>query len=511
MPHGPETGLADDAPAAEAGAARAAARETAAPAARTTAAAAAAGIARALSALDRARRWASLAWRRLGLLTPVRRLLPRSLLWRGFLIVAAPVLVLQGVVASLVIERHFDGVTRQMTEGVSHEIGHLAALVDEAPSLAAAQRRLGPSADALGFQIDLAVGATIPPTLQPQFFDVIGRAVEETLRERLEARLFVAFPTERKVVDIRVQTRFGVLRVQAPRRRLIASNPHLLLVWSSLAATAVIVVALLYLRNQVRPIRALAEAAKAFGRGRAEPLRIAGAQEVRAAAAAFLDMRGRIERHIEQRTRMLSGVSHDMRTPLTRMKLALEMMGDAKEIDALRHDVRDLEHILDEFLAYARGDHGEAVEPTDVLELVRGVVRDARRKSGEVALEERVEDADPEAARLNIRPLAMKRCLHNLIENGLAYGERVAVAVVVGARQIEVIVEDDGPGIPAEERAAAFRPFHRLDSARNQDKTGGVGLGLALALDAVRGHGGDLLLEDSVRLGGLKAVARLPR
>lgn len=439
----------------------------------------------------------------------LKRFLPTSLLWRTVLIVVLPMVLLQLVVASLIVDRQYDGVTRQMTEGVGSELRYVIEQVEEAKSVAEARAVVVRASRILAFPISLRKDAELPPNVDPAFFDVIGRAVEDTLRERIGRRMFVAINRAYKFVDVRSDTRYGVIRAELPRRRLVASNPHLTLTWSAGAALGLMAVALAYLRNQVRPVEELAKVAEAFGKGQNVPLKIAGAQEVRQAATAFLDARDRVERHIEQRTRMLSGVSHDLRTPLTRMKLALEMMDESDEIGEIQADIREMEHMLDEFLAYARGDQAESFVETDVAELAQTVAVEARRRGAEVTLQETVET--PGETLLNIRPLAIKRCLHNLLGNALTYGEKASLTVVVGRRHIDFIVEDDGPGIPPEQREEAFRPFYRLDEARNQNRVAGVGLGLALALDTVRGHGGDLTLGDSEALGGLKAVVRLPR
>lgn len=439
-----------------------------------------------------------------------KRYLPKSLFWRAVLIVVAPMVLLQVIVAYLIVQRHFDGVTRQMTEGVATELRYVITNVDAAASQPDAEAEVAQASRTLGFSIALEPTADIPRNVDPLFFDVIGNAVEETLETALEdAPLFVAYDRSEKVVDLRVATRWGALTAQLPRARLIASNPHLLLTWMGGAALALIAVALLYLRNQIRPIQDLAGAAEAFGKGRSVPVKVAGAQEVRMAASAFLDARTRVERHIEQRTRMLSGVSHDLRTPLTRMKLALEMMEDSGDLRELRSDVREMEHILEEFLAYARGDQGEDFVSVDVQGLARLVVEEARRKGGRVSFFEQIETQG--GAQLKLRRQALKRCLHNLIENALSYGEKAMLSLTVARGFVEFSVEDDGPGIPPERREEAFRPFHQLDESRNRDNAGGVGLGLALALDTVRAHGGDITLEDSPTFGGLRARARLPR
>jgi two-component system osmolarity sensor histidine kinase EnvZ len=287
------------------------------------------------------------------------------------------------------------------------------------------------------------------------------------------------------------------------------SNPHQLLVVMLLASVILSAIAVLFLRNQIRPIRALAEAAEAFGKGRSVPFRPAGAEEVRRAAGAFLSMRSRIERQIEQRTQMLSGVSHDLRTPLTRMRLTLALMEEDEETEGLRKDVDQMERMLGEFLAFARGDGLEESAATDPFALAAALAEDARRGGAEVALVET--DETPGDQLVTLRPMAVRRAVENLIANAARHGTRIRLEVRLTSRSLEFVVEDDGPGIPPEDRARALAPFVRLDAARNQDGDGGVGLGLSIAMDVARSHGGALELGESATLRGLRAALRLPR
>jgi two-component system osmolarity sensor histidine kinase EnvZ len=285
-----------------------------------------------------------------------------------------------------------------------------------------------------------------------------------------------------------------------------ASNPHQLLV--IMASTGIFMTALayLFLRNQLRPIRRLAAASEAFGKGRRVPYHPAGASEVRSAGRAFLEMRDRIEGQIEQRTMMLSGVSHDLRTPLTRMRLGLSMLPEEPEVEDLVRDVEEMERLLDTFLDFARGEALDDPAEADPAALARGVVEAARRGGGSVTYE------GPEtAAPVGMRPMAVQRALTNLVSNALRYGETAVVSVALLDGALSFSVEDDGPGIPPESRGDAVRPFVRLDSARNQDRGSGVGLGLAIADDIARRHGGTLRLGESARLGGLRVDLVLPR
>jgi two-component system osmolarity sensor histidine kinase EnvZ len=328
--------------------------------------------------------------------------------------------------------------------------------------------------------------------------------LKHALAERLDQPFWFNTTRYPAYVDIRVQLPQGVLRVIAPRERAFATRGNIFILWLVGATTVLTAVAILFIRNQVRAIERLAAAAEAFGKGAEVPdFKPYGATEVRQAASAFLAMRERIQRHLEQRTALLASVSHDLRTPLTRLKLELALSEPSKRADAMKRDLSEMEHMIDEYLAFARGQAGEGVEIVGVRGLIEEVGEGARRAGAEVEVA-----ADPELEAA-VRPNAFKRALSNLIMNAAAHGEKVRVAArPLPSGGLEIAVDDDGPGIPPEQYEEAFRPFSRLDEARNQNLKG-VGLGLAIARDVARGHGGDVVLERST-LGGLRAVVRLP-
>ena len=310
-----------------------------------------------------------------------------------------------------------------------------------------------------------------------------------------------------KTIDIRVEVHDGVLRMEVPRSRVTVTSPDIFIVWMVGSALILMAVAILFLRNQVRPIERLALASEAFGKGRAVPdFKPYGATEVRRAAQAFLTMRQRIERHVGQRTEMLAGLSHDMKTPLSRMKLQLAMMEESPDIQALRGDIAEMEYMLNEYLDFARGEAGEQSTPEDLSELARDAAAACAGALGMEQANVSVEAAGP--VLLDVKPKALRRCLTNLIENALKYGRQAKVTVARDDRFARLVVDDDGPGIPAERREEAFRPFHRLDEGRNL-QAGGSGLGLAIARDIARSHGGDIILDKSP-MGGLRATIRLP-
>jgi two-component system osmolarity sensor histidine kinase EnvZ len=290
-----------------------------------------------------------------------------------------------------------------------------------------------------------------------------------------------------------------------PRDRVTVSKPDIFILWMVGSSLLLMGIAILFLRNQVRPIERLARAADSFGKGRAVPdFKPYGATEVRRAAQAFITMRDRLERHVTQRTEMLAGVSHDLKTPLTRLKLALAMMEGDPETGPMRADIAEMEHMLDEYLAFARGEGGEESAVTDLGEMVRDAAAAAAkaRQRGGIAV------TAPNHIDVSVKRAGLRRVLANLLDNALKHGTKVTVTLTQEDRVVEIAVEDDGPGIAPDRYEEAFRPFRRLDQGRNL-QSGGSGLGLAIARDIARAHGGDLLLEKSA-LGGLKATIRLP-
>lgn len=438
-----------------------------------------------------------------------KKYIPRSLFGRSLVIFVVPVILLQAVVTYIFIQRHYEGVTSQMARAVARELNYAVEVVERNEEAVDAQSQLDELAGPLGMQLGLVEGAIVEPSAIREFYDVAGGAVEETFKSDVTRPLSLDLVSDARVIEAKVQTSRGVLRVLIPRNRMIASNPQQLLIWMFATAAALMAIALFFLRRQIQPIRALAEAADDFGKGRERAFMPEGAEEVRRAGAAFLDMKTRLEKQIEQRTKMLSGVSHDLRTPLTRMKLALAMSDETPETVELRRDVDDMERMLEEFLAFARGEQGEEISAVDPVAIAEEVAAAARQRGATVSVLSTIDT--PGDATAPLRRTAIKRALSNLVGNAVEFGDRIDISTRVARKFIEYTVEDNGPGIPETDREAAFRPFERLDPARNQDKGGGVGLGLSIALDIARSHGGELSLHESERLGGLKARFRAPR
>lgn len=429
----------------------------------------------------------------------LKRMVPRSLQGRAALILLLPIVTLQLVVSVAFIQRHVADVTRQMTRALAAELTLLRESAATDPAAAAGL------AGALGLRI-VPAGAGPPAAPGLRLSDLSDGIVQRALEAEVAGLSGLAFDGTRRVT-VWIATPDGPLAVEFPRRRVSASNPHQLLVLMGVFGALMTLIAYQFMRLQLRPITRLAVAAEDFGKGRVTPYRPGGAAEVRAAGAAFLEMRGRIERQAQTRALMLSGVSHDLRTPLTRLKLGLAMVDDP-DAPALRRDVEEMERMVEAFLDFARDDGGDALVAVDPLALVRQVVADAARGGRGVELSIGPgQDSGP----VMLRPLAVRRALDNLIGNALRHGTRVAVSVVLTDRALRLTVEDDGPGIPPDQREEALRPFVRLDPARNRDRGEGVGLGLAIVADIARSHGGHLRLGQSERLGGLRADLILAR
>ena len=343
----------------------------------------------------------------------------------------------------------------------------------------------------------------MPPPGPKPFFSLLDQALSVELRKQIKRPFWIDTVGRSALVEIRIQLDNSVMRVFAPRNAAYASNSEIFLIWMVGTSLVLLTVAIIFLRNQIRPILRLADAAEAFGKGRDMPnFRPRGAREVRRAAIAFIEMKTRIERAIEQRTAMLAGVSHDLRTILTRFKLELELIGDAPEVEAMKKDVDEMGRMLEAYLAFARGDMGEQSAPTDMAAFLEELKADAERTGHKTSVEFFGHPI------VTVKSAAFKRCLANLVSNAARHAPSIAITGNRDHRWLTVTMDDDGPGIPIALREEVFKPFLRLDNARNQDE-GGTGLGLAIARDIARSHGGDIMLGDSP-LGGLRATVRVP-
>jgi len=434
-----------------------------------------------------------------------KALTPRGLLPRAILIIVTPIILLQALLAVIFYDRHLDRVTKRLAMAVASDLAAIIELHDQGSdpdylkALAARNFRL---------DISFEPNAVLPPSQPPAWwrFDTLYDLSKTQLTEQTGRTNRVDIYAQENAALFQIALSDGtVLHAKVPHTRLTSNTAYIFMLWMVGLSGALLIIAFLFLRNQIRPIRQLAGAADRFGRGLDAPgFKPHGAMEVRRTARAFITMKQRIDRQINQRTAMLAGISHDLRTPIARIKLELAMMEKPDLCADIRADLSLMERMLDEYLAFARGLAADDPVDTDLKAMVEEAVRDAHR--AEKTVEFDAESADTIV--LPLRQTTMRRCLTNLINNASTYGTKALVELKVGAKFAEISVEDDGPGIPPDRIDEAFKPFSRLDEGRNLE-AGGIGLGLAVARDGARGHGGDVLLDKS-RYGGLKATIRLP-
>ncbi|HNS87112.1 MAG TPA: ATP-binding protein [Parvularculaceae bacterium] len=433
----------------------------------------------------------------------LKRFLPKSLYARVALIVILPIFLMQSVITYVFFDRHWDTVTANQSANVAGQISLLTRLYEAAPDDEARRNVEKIAFENLDISTRFEAGKTVPGANKLSPFNLYNKTLDRQLREELDRPFWFDTKSWPFYVEIRVQTDGGYLVFLPFRDRVFATTGPVFVLW--LIGTSLLLgsIAIVFLRNQVRSILRLAAAAEAFGRGRDMPgFRPSGATEVRRAGRAFIAMRERLKRHLDQRTTMLAGVSHDLRTPLTRMKLALAMLPDNADAEELRRDVAEMEKMIESYLEFA-SDISSAGEPEtfDLCALVQEAIFDADPSSVRIA-------ADlPSSISFEGRPAALKRAVGNLIGNGLKYANRIAVSIRRKPPYVEIIVDDDGVGIPENRRRDVFKPFFRLDEARSGKE--GVGLGLAIVREVARSHGGDVTLADSP-LGGLRAVLKLP-
>ncbi len=443
---------------------------------------------------------------RFSLTALLKTYLPTGLFPRSLLIIVMPVVLTQIVVAFVFMERHWSTVTQRLSRAVVSDISMLTDL--RMRDLGGDGELLSQMAgDAFAMSVAFLPGETLPQDKEAPIVALLHQSLSNELTQQVGRPFWIDTETYDNYVDIRVLLPGEVMRVLAQRSRVYATNTHIFMIWMIGTSLLLLMVSGVFLRNQIRPIQRLAEAAEEFGKGRDTPdFRPSGAAEVRSAAANFIEMRNRIQRQIEQRTTMLAGVSHDLRTPLTRLKLQVAMLPQGHEIEELNTDISEMEDMLDDYLAFARGYQGESASEADLAPFITQIHHDAQRRWPNVHLRL----TENLAARVAMKQNAVRRCVTNLINNACNH----AALVHVGARlnsthnMVNIIIDDNGVGIPEDKLEEVFRPFYRLDDARTA-QMGGTGLGLAIARDVARGHGGDIVLSKSA-LGGLRAMISLP-
>jgi two-component system osmolarity sensor histidine kinase EnvZ len=436
----------------------------------------------------------------------LKRKFPRTLMARVLLIIVLPIAVMQLAITWVFFDLHWQTVTAKLSEGLAGDIAWAVQAYKEDPDDANLNKIKLQAEQSMQLSITLKKGEKLPTTLRPSIFVALNRTIDKALGDQLQETYWFDTTRYPGFVDIRVQTPQGVLRFIAPKDRAFATTGYIFIFWMLGATCILTAVAMLFIRNQVRAIERLSQAAEKFGRNEEDPgFKPYGATEVRAAAEAFLKMKARIQRQIEQRTTLLASVSHDLRTPLTRLKLELAMSEQDEANKRMKQDVSEMAYMIDEYLAFARGEMSENTDSVSVRALMDTITDNVARAGHKLQTERLAEDL-----RVNIRELAVQRAIINLIMNGFHYGKHVRFHAEVdpASALLRLFIDDDGPGIAPERREEAFKPFSRLDESRNQNIKG-VGLGLAIARDIIRGHGGELLLDTSPQ-GGLRAAISLP-
>lgn len=433
----------------------------------------------------------------------LERHLPEGLYPRSLIIIVTPVVLLQAIIAFTFMERHWETVTKRLSRAVTQDIAMLIDTYETYPQQQNSEHLIRLADQHLDIALSINKGEELPKEQPEYFFSLLDNTLTKQIQKRIGRPFWIDTFGQSKYVDIRIKVDDSVFRFVTKRSRTYASNSHIFILWMLGSALVLLGVAIIFLHNQIRPILQLASAARSFGMGRDVPdFHPRGALEIKNAAEAVINMRQRIKRHFEQRTAMLAGVSHDLRTILTRFKLQLAMLGKSDEITDLERDVDEMQHMLEDYMAFVRGDGGEATSETDVSTILEDIRLEA------LVTDKHVDLTMGKNLKIPVKPKALKRAIANLVSNACRYADKVTITAKRKDGYLRILVEDDGPGIPEDAREDVFRPFFRLDEARNLDTTG-TGLGLAIARDIVQSHGGDIELGTSA-MGGLKAELRLP-
>ena len=436
----------------------------------------------------------------------IKQYLPRKLFGRTILIFLFPIIMIELVVFVAFIQRHFEQVTSQMSEVFSYQVKYIinSAADEKKENKQALVNKLGKD-----FELEVRM-ITAEPSLRIrdlEVFDFSGSAFVKTMRKNFGESVFFDFSKSRKItLVVMVDNKF--LSVTVPRGRISAANPHQLLVLMVFVSILLVFLAIIILRNQLKPIIKLAEVSEAFGKGQSLYFKPAGSEEVRRAGSAFIAMRSRIEKQIEQRTQMLSGVSHDLRTPLTRLKLGLTLLKNEDDAKEMLEDVNSMQAMLDEFLIFAKTEAIEEPTKLDPVRLIERII--IRNKKQPQIIEFNNESNSSGLVLIPLREIMFERAIQNILDNAKNVSSKISIHLDIKKNFLQILIEDNGPGIDPDDREKALKPFARLDQSRNQNNHSGVGLGLSIALDTVRSHGGNLTLDSSQKLGGLRVKITLP-
>ena len=430
-----------------------------------------------------------------------KKILPQSLFRRFLLIILLPNIIVQLVAAYVFYERHWSGVSKHMAVSLAGEIEMVVRGIEN-NSGQARQQFINNSSAALYLGVKFLPNVLIHKSAENSSndFPLLKSEVDKRLRDR---KYSIYLSGEDPIVAIEVQLDNDLVLITASRKRLETPTTYIFILWMLGTAILFVIIAILFMRTQVRSITKLAEVAEKFGKGHDIPnFKPSGAMEVKQAAQSFIDMKGRINRQVEQRTEMLAGVSHDLRTPLTRMKLQLALMEPAAEIEELQQDIVEMEKMVQEYLDFAKGKERVIDANVNIADMIRSIVAGYRN------LSKKIDVTTQNGVELHINANSLRRAITNVVDNALKYGSNVAISSRASEKYAYITIDDDGPGILPAKREEVFRPFFRLDSARNLDK-GGSGLGLAIARDIVVSYGGNITLDNSAT-NGLRVVIKLP-
>ncbi len=442
----------------------------------------------------------------------IKRFLPQTLFGRSLLILVLPILLIQVVSTFIFFDRHWSKMTSRLAFAVSGEVAVIVSYFESDSSDQEIAKITDISEAKLGFLITYDRNATLdivdgkPKNILGVWNNMIKNTLVQELKGSINYPFYINVGVNEKWVEIRIEMDDGVLNISLPQRRLFSSTTYIFLFWFFGTSIIFLVISVLFMRNQIRPIRRLAIAAERFGKGgNVSNFKIEGAKEVRQAGRAFIEMKARLQRQISQRTDMLAGVSHDLRTPLTRLKLQIAMMGDGEDISDMKNDIHDMEKMIEGYLNFVRGEGQEKAVITDFPKMLMDIVDTGNRQQGSnITLE-----TNSISIFVRIRASAFKRCINNIVDNARKYADNIWITLEKSNdNEIKIIIEDDGIGIDENKFDDVFKPFYRVDSSRNVSD-GSVGLGLPIAMDIVHSHGGNIWLEKS-KYGGLSVNITLP-
>lgn len=433
----------------------------------------------------------------------IKALFPQTLWGRTLIIIIAPTIILQIILTLYFYEKHWETISKRLSDYLAGDISYILVEIRDA-SPKKREEILRSSGQLLDLKLSFRENEILPVHNTKRGNTRLERILQHSLSGRIGYPFIIDAWSFKKESEIKIQLETGVLRLLVKRKKLFSSTTYVFMLWMIGSSILLLTVSIIFMRNQIKPIRILGRVVERFGRGEnVSKLKPSGAIEVRQAAKAFNSMRSRIQRQVKQRTEMLAGVSHDLRTPLTRMSLQLAMMPDTEEVEELKSDVVEMQDMLEEYLAFARGEGSEPAVRVDISLMLKDIIENAQRENCQISAQ-----IDNDIQRI-LKPTSFKRCIHNLISNASKYGQTINLtAKRKGNDSFYIIIDDDGPGIKKEDRKKVFKPFYRLEASRNK-KTGGVGLGLTIARDVINAHGGEIYLEKSP-LGGLRVLIKLP-